>query len=135
LSSYSNLKSFLYFNPAKIWVLVIYPAPSKQPVVRYEIIFSPEAEADIAALKASDRAKALDAIETFLRYEPEKISKSRIKRLREMQKPQYRLRVDELRAFYDVSYTEDGQGIVEVLRIREKSEVMEWLAEFGRREE
>ncbi|RUT08897.1 hypothetical protein DSM106972_009500 [Dulcicalothrix desertica PCC 7102] len=40
--------------------------------MRYEIIFSPEAEADIAALKANDRAKALDAIETFLRYEPEK---------------------------------------------------------------
>jgi mRNA interferase RelE/StbE len=51
--------------------------------VRYEIIFSPEAEADIIALKASDRAKALDAIEMFLRYEPEKTSKSRIKCLRE----------------------------------------------------
>ena len=103
--------------------------------MRYEIIFSPEAEADIAVLKASDRAKALDAIETFLRYEPEKTSKSRIKRLREMQRPQYRLRIDELRAFYDLIYTEDGNGLVEVLRIREKSEAMEWLAEFGRREE
>jgi mRNA-degrading endonuclease RelE of RelBE toxin-antitoxin system len=81
--------------------------------VRYEIIFSPEAEADIAALKASDRAKALEGIETFLRYEPEKTSKSRIKRLREMQRPQYRLRIDELRAFYDVSYTEEGKGISE----------------------
>jgi mRNA-degrading endonuclease RelE of RelBE toxin-antitoxin system len=103
--------------------------------VRYEIIFSPEAEADIAALKASDRTKALEGIETFLRYEPEKTSKSRIKRLREMHRPQYRLRIDELRAFYDVSYTEEGKGIVEVLRVREKSEAMEWLAEFGRREE
>jgi mRNA-degrading endonuclease RelE of RelBE toxin-antitoxin system len=103
--------------------------------VRYEIIFSPEAEEDIIALKASDRAKALDAIETFLRYEPEKMSKSRIKRLREMQRPQYRLRIDDLRAFYDVSYTDDGDGTVEVLRIREKSEAMRWLAEFGRREE
>jgi mRNA interferase RelE/StbE len=103
--------------------------------VRYEIIFSPEAEEDIVVLKASDRAKGLDAIETFLRYEPEKTSKSRIKRLREMQKPQYRLRIDDLRAFYDVSYTDDGDGTVEVLRIREKSEAMRWLAEFGRREE
>lgn len=82
--------------------------------MRYEIIFSPEAEEDIAALKASDRAKALDTIETFLRYEPEKTSKSRIKRLREMQRPQYRLRIDDLRAFYDLSYTDDGDGIVEV---------------------
>ncbi|MBW4616088.1 MAG: type II toxin-antitoxin system RelE/ParE family toxin [Desmonostoc vinosum HA7617-LM4] len=103
--------------------------------MRYEIIFSPEAEEDIAALKASDRAKALDAIETFLRYEPEKTSKSRIKRLQKMQKPQYRLRIDDLRAFYDVSYTDDGDGAVEVLRIREKSEAMRWLAEFGRKEE
>lgn len=103
--------------------------------MRYEIIFSPEAEEDIVALKASDRAKALDAIETFLRYEPEKTSKSRIKRLREMQRPQYRLRIDDLRAFYDVSYTNDGDRTVEILRIREKSEAMRWLAEFGRREE
>ncbi|MGJ3246744.1 MAG: type II toxin-antitoxin system RelE family toxin [Elainellaceae cyanobacterium] len=103
--------------------------------MRYKIIFSPEAEEDIVALKASDRAKALDAIETFLRYEPEKTSKSRIKRLREMQRPKYRLRIDDLRAFYDVSYTDEGDGTVEVLRIREKSEAMRWLAEFGRREE
>ncbi len=100
--------------------------------MRYEIIFSPEAEEDIAALKASDRAKALDAVETFLRYQPEKTSKSRIKRLREMQSPQYRLRIDDLRAFYDVSYTDCGDGVIEILRIREKSEAMEWLAKFGK---
>ena len=82
-----------------------------------------------------DHAKALDGIETFLRYEPEKTSKSRIKRLREMKRPQYRLRIDDLRAFYDVSYTEYGSGFVEVLRIREKSEAMKWLAEFERRDE
>jgi mRNA interferase RelE/StbE len=103
--------------------------------VRDEIIFSSEAEEDIVALKASDRAKALNAIETLLRYEPEKTSKSRIKRLREMQRPQYRLQIDNLSAFYDVSYTDDGDGTVEVLRIRAKSEAMRWLAEFGRRQE
>ncbi|NJN59042.1 MAG: type II toxin-antitoxin system RelE/ParE family toxin [Leptolyngbyaceae cyanobacterium SL_5_9] len=103
--------------------------------MRYEIIFSPEAEADIVALKASDRAKVLDAIEAFLRYEPEKTSKSRIKRLREMQKPQYRLRIDDLRAFYDVGYADDGSGTVEILRIREKSEAIRWLTEHGEREE
>lgn len=102
--------------------------------MRYEIIFSPQAEENIATLKASDRAKAFDAIETYLRYEPEKTSKSRIKRLREMERPQYRLRIDDLRVFYDISYTDEG-GTVEVLCIREKSEAMEWLAEYGRREE
>jgi mRNA interferase RelE/StbE len=52
-----------------------------------------------------------------------------------MLKPQYRLRIDDLRTFYDVSYTDYGGGIVEILRIREKSEAVKWLAEFGRREE
>lgn len=110
-------------------------APSNQILVRYEIVFIRAAEEDIAALRAIDRAKVVNAIETFLRYEPEKISKSRIKRLRGMRQPQYRLRIDDLRAFYDVSYTEDDRGIVEILRIREKSEAMRWLDEFGRREE
>ena len=97
----------------------------------FEIIFSPEAEEDIAALRASDRPKVLDAIETHLRYEPEKVSKSRIKRLRQMQWPQYRLRVDDLRVFYDVIYTVD-RGTVEVLAIKEKAEAIEWLSEHGR---
>lgn len=102
--------------------------------MRYEIIFAPEAEEDIVALKSNDRAKALDAIETHLRYEPEKTSKSRIKRLEAMQWPQYRLRIDDLRAFYDVIYTIEG-GTVEVLIVKEKTEAMNWLAEYGRREE
>ncbi|MFB2836671.1 hypothetical protein ACE1CA_19245 [Aerosakkonemataceae cyanobacterium BLCC-F167] len=37
--------------------------------------------------------------------------------------------------FYDVSYTDERVGTVEVLCIREKSEAMEWLGEYGRREE
>lgn len=40
-----------------------------------------------------------------------------------------------MRVFYDVSYTDDGDGTVEVLQIREKSEAITWLAKFGRREE
>lgn len=40
-----------------------------------------------------------------------------------------------LRTLYDVSYTDDGGGIVEILRIWEKSEAMKWLAQFGRRTE
>lgn len=103
--------------------------------MRYEIVVSPDAVEDVAALRASDRAKVLDGIESFLRYEPERASKSRIKRLRGLQWPQYRLRLDDLRVFYDVSYAEDGTGRVEVLRIREKSEAILWLAEFGRNDE
>ena len=100
--------------------------------MRYTIMFAPEAEEDIAALSAHDRAKALDAIELHLRYEPEKISKSRIKRLDGIDWPQYRLRIDDLRAFYDVVYTVAG-GLVEILIVREKHAAMAWLATHGRR--
>lgn len=41
----------------------------------------PEAKEDLLALRAHERKKVLDGIEIHLRYEPEKVSKSRIKRL------------------------------------------------------
>jgi mRNA-degrading endonuclease RelE of RelBE toxin-antitoxin system len=99
--------------------------------MRYEIIFAPEAEEDLLALRANERSEVLDAIETHLRYEPEKISKSRIKRLEGLEWPQYRLRIGDIRAFYDVFYLREG-GVVEVLAIREKNEATKWLAETGR---
>jgi mRNA-degrading endonuclease RelE of RelBE toxin-antitoxin system len=43
-----------------------------------------------------------------------------------MRRPQYRLRVDDIRVFYDVSGT-----TVEVLSIVSKSEAESWLAQFG----
>jgi mRNA-degrading endonuclease RelE of RelBE toxin-antitoxin system len=43
-----------------------------------------------------------------------------------LRRPQYRLRVDDIRVFYDVS----GM-IVEVLAIVAKSEAETWLAQFG----
>jgi len=51
-------------------------------------------------------------MEKHLRYEPTKVSKSRIKRLGDVRRPGYRLRVGETRVFYDVS-----GGVVEVLAI------------------
>jgi mRNA-degrading endonuclease RelE of RelBE toxin-antitoxin system len=44
-----------------------------------------------------------------------------------MARPQYRLRVEEVRVFYDVS----GPA-VEVLAIVPKPEAESWLAQFGR---
>jgi mRNA-degrading endonuclease RelE of RelBE toxin-antitoxin system len=61
-----------------------------------------------------------------LRHEPTKTSRSRIKRLRGLSRPQYRLRVDEVRVFYDVS-----GATVEILAIVAKSEAESWLAQFG----
>jgi len=66
-------------------------------------------------------------METHLRNEPEKTSRSRIKRLRGLSRPQYRLRVGDGRVFYDVA-----DGVVEVLAIVPKSETAAWLAQFGK---
>lgn len=98
--------------------------------MRYTILFSSQAEDDLLALRATDRAKVLDAIEIHLSYEPAKESKSRIKQLQGYRRPQYRLRIDEIRAFYDVFYQEEN-GMVEILAIREKAAAMQWLAEQG----
>jgi len=65
------------------------------------------------------------ALETHLRHEPEKIGRSRIKRLRGLRQPQYRLRVGDIEVFYDVTGT-----TVEVLAIEAKSEAQSWLAQF-----
>ncbi len=90
--------------------------------MRYEIILSPEAVQDLKRLKGRIRAAVQDAIERHLRNEPAKVSKSRIKRLRGISHPQYRLRVDEIRVFYDIT-----NNIVEILAIIPKSQANSWL--------
>jgi hypothetical protein len=49
----------------------------------FEIILAPEAIDDLRRLSARDRAKVRDALDVHLRHEPTKVSKSRIKRLRD----------------------------------------------------
>jgi mRNA interferase RelE/StbE len=95
--------------------------------MRFEILLAPEAVADLRRLKAPLRATVKEAIERHLRHEPRKLSRSRVKRLRGLSRPQYRLRVDEVRVFYDVV-----NGTVEVLAIVLKSEAAQWLAKFGK---
>jgi mRNA interferase RelE/StbE len=94
--------------------------------MRYDIIFAPEAVADLRGLKAHLRSAVRDAIEKHLRHSPTKVSKSRIKRLRGLSRPQHRLRVDEVRVYYDVSANQ-----VEVLAIIQKAETVAWLKEKG----
>ena len=53
-------------------------------------------------------------------------SVSRIKRLRGLRQPQYRLRVGEVRIFYDVTGT-----TVQILAIVTKLEADSWLAQFA----
>jgi mRNA-degrading endonuclease RelE of RelBE toxin-antitoxin system len=94
--------------------------------MRFEIVLAPEAVADLRRLKANLRTSVREALETHLRHEPTKTSRSRIKRLRGLSRPQYRLRVEEVRVSYDVS-----GSTVEVLAIVAKSEAESWLAQFG----
>jgi mRNA interferase RelE/StbE len=95
----------------------------------FAIVLAPEAIDDLNTLKANVRSIVRAAIEAHLRREPRKTSRSRIKRLRDLRRPQYRLRVGEVRVFYDVSGT-----TVEILAIVTKSEAEAWLAQFGSHE-
>ena len=94
--------------------------------MRFEIILAPEAIEDLRRLKANERSAVKEALETHLKHGPTKTSRSRIKRLRGIARPQYRLRVEEVRVFYDVS-----GSTVAVLAIVPKSEAESWLARFG----
>ena len=94
--------------------------------MRYEIELAPEAVRDIKALKAHIRSGVREAIELYLRHQPTRTSKSRIKRLRGLSRPQFRLRIDEVRVFYDVR----GKT-VQVLAVVPKSGVEAWLREVG----
>jgi mRNA interferase RelE/StbE len=92
----------------------------------FEVILAPEAAKTFAGLAARQRADLRDAFERHLRHEPTRVSKSRIKRLRGLSQPQYRLRVGEVRVFYDVT-----AATVEILAIVTKSEAARWLGEHG----
>jgi len=92
----------------------------------YEIIFAPDANKALQKIRAYDRVAILDAIERHLRHEPTRTSRSRIKQLRDLRHPQYRLRIGDLRVFYDIS-----KKRVEVVGIMHKVEVVAWLRCWG----
>lgn len=96
----------------------------------FEVILAPSAIVSFRALPARVRATVRDAMERHLRHEPTRTSKSRIKRLRGMSRPQYRLRVDDIRVFYDIN-----EATVEVLAIVSKAEAQGWLDTEGTPEE
>jgi mRNA-degrading endonuclease RelE of RelBE toxin-antitoxin system len=93
----------------------------------HEIVLAPEAARGFKALPAYRRAEVRDALERHLRHEPTRVSKSRIKRLSGLSQPQYRLRVGEVRVFYDVA-----RETVEILAIVTKAEAARWLGKHGR---
>ncbi len=87
---------------------------------------APEAIEDLHRLTTNIRTAIRDGIEKHLRHQPLKTSKSRIKKLQGISRPQFRLRTDEVRVFYDVN-----EGTVEILAIIPKSETQEWLKQYG----
>ena len=98
--------------------------------MRFEIILTPEATEDLKRLRAHERSVVKDTIAQTLRFLPTKTSRSRIKRLRGLSKPQYRLREGCIRVFYDVVDDE-----VVILAVVHKDEADDWLAQFGEEED
>ncbi len=58
--------------------------------------------------------------------EPTKQRRSRIKRLRDVRHPQFRLRIGEIRVFNDVTAKDDV-----IIAIMSKEETIQWLEEAG----
>ncbi|MGH9391657.1 MAG: type II toxin-antitoxin system RelE family toxin, partial [Vicinamibacteria bacterium] len=83
---------------------------------------APEAVEDLRRLRAHVRSRVRDAIERHLRHGPKRESQSGIKRLTGLSPPQYRLRVGDVRVFYDVAGSQ-----VEVLAIVPKEGAQRWL--------
>lgn len=90
----------------------------------FEIEVTREAESDFDKIRPFYRRQILDAVESHLQHTPTRTSRSRIKRLRSVQSPEYRLRVGEFRVFYDV---DEAEQRVTVLRILSKEEALRYL--------
>src|SRR5579862_7132775 len=96
--------------------------------MEYEVVIAESARKDFAKLDARWRAILKDSMRQFLSHEPKKESKSRIKQLKGMREPKYRLRVGDMRVFYDVN---DELRRVEVLGFALKPDAKLWLEEHG----
>lgn len=79
----------------------------------FKIVFKPEARKRLKTMKRFYAVAILEAIERHLGEEPEKISRTSIKRLRGHQQTVFRLRVGDYRVFYEA--IEDRVEIVQIL--------------------
>ncbi len=102
-------------------------APEGPGAARYEVILAPDAVQDLRRLRAFERSQVKEALKQYLRHQPAQTSKARIKRLRGLSRPQYRLRVgDDIRILYVVA-----GSTVEVLAILYKDALEGWLEREG----
>jgi len=95
----------------------------------YEIVLKRRAIEDLDRLRKYDATQIADAMEKHLIHEPTKESRSRIKRLRGIRDPDYRLRVGNYRIFYSVS---EQELRVDVLRVLHKEKTREYYEELER---
>jgi addiction module RelE/StbE family toxin len=95
----------------------------------YEVILKRGAIEDLDRLRKYDATQIADAMEKHLTHEPTKQSKSRIKRLRGLKDPDYRLRVADYRVFYSV---QEQARRVDVLRIMHRDETQKYYEELER---
>jgi mRNA-degrading endonuclease RelE of RelBE toxin-antitoxin system len=94
---------------------------------KYGIRLKPSAIRDMDRLRKYDASQIADGMEGHLGTEPRKESKSRIKRLKGISDPDYRLRLGDYRVFYNVV----GQR-VDVLRVMHKEETYGYYEELER---
>jgi len=95
----------------------------------YRVVLKRSAIAYLDALRKYDVTQIVDAMEKHLQHDPTKESKSRIKRLRGISNPDYRLRVGDYRIFYVVD--EDARR-VDVLRVMHKDQTLPYYKELKR---
>ena len=98
--------------------------------MRHDIVLAPSAVRELRALPPYVRTQVRNALERHLRHGPTRVSRSRIKRLRGLEQPRYRLRIGDVRVFYDVA----GDR-VEVLAVVSKAQADAWLQQEGRAHE
>jgi mRNA interferase RelE/StbE len=96
--------------------------------MRYTVVVAHSAQEEFRKLDARWRSVLKRAMREHLETTPRRESKSRIKRLRGLHQPQYRLRVDQMRVYCDVN---DSEGRVEVLGFVEKPATFQWLRDYG----
>jgi mRNA interferase RelE/StbE len=68
----------------------------------FDVVVASAALRQLRRLRRIDAVRILHAIDTHLRHEPERPTRTTIKRLRGPQDATYRLRVGDFRVFYDV---------------------------------
>lgn len=98
------------------------------PRMAYEVVIARRAVRAFNRLDARWRSAVKKAMRKYLETAPTREGKSKIKRLEGLRQPDYRLRVDRVRVFYDVNEEEKR---VQVLGFVMKPEAKEWLEEHG----